>query len=381
MDLWPPDVDNNYVEDVRSFVRQHIAPVADQIDRDDIYPTAIVKALARQGLTTITLPPTYGGGGKPYGHAVALFEEVSYASAAVGISLITIFQAQTIINLFGNDAIKNEYLPKFAQGLLSSYALTEAAHGSDIRTLDTKAVRAGDNWVLTGEKSFITSGSAAEFFLILAETPVGVSVFAVPAGIENLSTYVGANSATFGLRNGPHVNLVLKGVRVPLHHIIGVEGKGVRQAVTTLNFSRTLAAAISVGIARAAFDAALQFAASRKAFDQRVLEFQGIQWYFADMLSDIDAARLLTYRAADALDRGEETERYGSEAKLIASKVGTRVASLAVQICGAYGTMESAPFGRFLRDAKAYEIAGGSTEILRNTIAKYLLRGVRNAID
>jgi alkylation response protein AidB-like acyl-CoA dehydrogenase len=363
MDLWPSDVDSNYVEDVRSFVRQHIAPIADQIDRDDIYPTAIVKALARQGLTTITLPPTYGGGGKPYGHAVALFEEVSYASAAVGISLITIFQAQTIINLFGNDAIKKEYLPKFAQGLLSSYALTEAAHGSDIRTLDTKAVRAGDSWVLTGEKSFITSGSAAEFFLILAETPVGVSVFAVPAGIENLSTYVGTNSATFGLRNGPHVNLVLKGVRVPLHHIVGVEGKGVRQAVTTLNFSRTLVAA------------------SRKAFDQRVLEFQGIQWYFADMMSEIDAARLLTYRAADALDRGEETERYGSEAKLIASKVGTQVASLAVQICGAYGTMENAPFGRFLRDAKAYEIAGGSTEILRNTIAKYLLRGVRNATD
>jgi alkylation response protein AidB-like acyl-CoA dehydrogenase len=125
----------------------------------------------------------------------------------------------------------------------------------------------------------------------------------------------------------------------------------------------------------------LQFAAKRQAFDRRVLEFQGIQWYFADMLSDIDAARLLIYRAADALDRGEETERYGSEAKLIASRVGTQVASLAVQICGAYGTMENAPFGRFLRDAKAYEIAGGSTEILRNTIAKYLLRGVQNAID
>jgi alkylation response protein AidB-like acyl-CoA dehydrogenase len=381
MDLWPPCVDDDYVEDLRLFVRQHIAPIADQIDREDVYPSSIIKELARRGLTSITLPPAYDGGGKPYGHAVALFEEVSYGSAAVGISLITIFQAQTIINLFGNDAIKNEYLPKFAKGLLSSYALTEAGHGSDIRSLDTKAVREGDSWVLTGEKSFITSGSAAEFFLILAETSVGVSAFAVPAGIENLSSYVGANSATFGLRNGPHVNLVLRGVRVPLHHLIGEEGKGVRQAVTTLNFSRTLAAAISLGIARAAFDAALQFAAKRLAFDRHILDFQGIQWYFADMLSEIDAARLLTYRAADALDRGEETERYGSEAKLIASKVGTQVASLAVQICGAYGTMESAPFGRFLRDAKAYEIAGGSTEILRNTIGKYLLRGVQNAAD
>jgi alkylation response protein AidB-like acyl-CoA dehydrogenase len=378
MELWPPYVDMHYVEELRLFAREHIAPVADEIDREDVYPSSIIKELARRGLTSITLPRDYDGAGKSYGHAAALFEEVSYGSAAVGISLITIFQAQTIINLFGNEALKQEYLPKFAQGLICSYALTEAGHGSDIRTLDTKAVRKGDSWVLTGEKSFITSGSAAEFFLILAETPLGVSAFAVPAGIENLATYVGANSATFGLRNGPHVNLVLNGVRVPLHYLIGEEGKGVKQAVTTLNFSRTLAAAISVGIARAAFDAALQFAAKRLAFDRRVFEFQGIQWYFSDMLSEIDAARLLIYRAAESLDRREEMERYGSEAKLMASKVGTRVASLAVQICGAYGTMQSAPFGRFLRDAKAYEIAGGSTEILRNTIAKYLLRGVQN---
>src|SRR5260370_3606978 len=223
MDLWPPYVDSDYVEDVRSFVRQHIAPIADQIDRDDIYPTAIVKTLARQGLTTITLPPTYGGGGKPYGHAVALFEEVSYASAAVGISLITIFQAQTIINLFGNDAIKKEYLPEFAQGLLSSYALTEAAHGSDIRTLDTKAVRAGDSWVLTGEKSFITSGSAAQFFLILADTPLAHSVVAVPPRRHHLSAYVGTTSPTLRLRTRPHVTLVLQGLPLPLPNVICLE--------------------------------------------------------------------------------------------------------------------------------------------------------------
>ena len=381
MDLWPPYVERDYVEDLRSFVRRRIAPSADQIDREDRYPLEIIKEIACQGLTSITLPTAYGGAGKRYGYAAALFEEVSYASAAVGISLITIFQAQTILHLFGSDPLKREYLPRFSQGLLCSYALTEAAHGSDIRSLDTKAVRETDSWVLTGEKSFITSGSAAEFFLILAETPRGVSAFAVPAGTPHLSTYVGTNSATFGLRNGPHVNLALQGVRVPLHYLVGEEGRGVKQAVITLNFSRTLAAAISVGIARAAFDAALKFAAGRKAFNSRVLEFQGIQWYFADMLSEIDAARLLVYRAAEALDRGEETERYGSEAKLVASRTGTRVASLAVQICGAYGTMENAPFGRFLRDAKAYEIAGGSTEILRNTIAKYVMRGVQNAGD
>ena len=221
---------------------------------------------------------------------------------------------------------------------------------------------------------FITSGSAAEFFVILAETQTGVSVFAVPRDVANLTIYEGRNSATFGLRNGPHMNLRLDGARLPLDHLIGQEGKGVRQAVTTLDYSRTLAAAISVGIARAAFEGALAFARDRAAFDQKVLDFQGIQWYFAEMLTEIDAARLLTYRARKR-QAHEDIARYSSEAKLKASAVATDVAARAVQICGAYGTMINAPFGRYLRDAKTYEIGGGSSEILKNTIGRYLSRG------
>jgi len=374
MDLWPACIDADYVAGIRDFARREIVPQADDIDRRDVYPRDILKAMAKAGYNAVALPVAHGGAGLTYGHAAAVFEEVSYASAAVGISLITIFQAQTIIRTFGNETLKQEWLPRFGQGLLSSYALTEANHGSDIRSLDTKAVRDGEGWRLTGEKSFITSGSAAEFFIILAETPVGVSTFAVPAGLDGLSSYIGTNSATFGLRNGPHVNLVLDRVQLPDHALIGVEGKGVRQAVGTLNYSRTLAGAISIGIARAAFDAALAFVGKRRAFDQRVIEFQGIQWYFADMLAEIEAARLLVYRAAEALDAGIDQDRYASAAKLKAAKVATDVASLAVQVCGAYGVMENAPFGRFLRDAKAYEIAGGSAEILKNTIGKYLTR-------
>ena len=374
MSLWQPCIDPPFVEGLRAYVGEHIAPHADAIDRADVYPTEIIKGLGTAGYNSITLPPDFGGAGKGYTHAAALFEEASYASAAVGISLITIFQAQTILKLFGSPALQTRYLPLFAKGLISSYALTEASHGSDIRTLDTKAVLEGDEWVIRGEKSFITSGSAAEFFIILAQTPQGISAFAVPRDTPGLSTYIGTNSATFGLRNGPHVNLVLDEVRLPAEALIGQDGKGIRQAVGTLNYSRTLAAAISIGIARAAFDAALAHAGGRRAFDQRVLEFQGIQWYFADMLSEVDASRLLVYRAAQALDDGEDVDRYGSEAKLKAGAVATQVAAQAVQICGAYGTMENAPFGRFLRDAKAYEIAGGSAEILKNTIGKYLLR-------
>lgn len=373
--LWRSHVDAEFVEGLRRFTEQSIAPCADDIDRRDIYPVDIMKALAARGYTTVTLDPRYGGAGKSYAHAVATFEELSVASAAVGISLITIFQAQTMIRLFGSDSLKERYLPRFREGLLTSYSLTEASHGSDIRSLDTKARLDGDEWVITGEKSFITSSSAAEFFILLAETEKGVSVFAMPRDIPNITVYQGRNSATFGLRNGPHMNVRLDGVRLPRDHLIGVEGKGVRQAVTVLDYSRTLAGAISMGIARAAFEGALQFARNRIAFDQKVVEFQGIQWYFADMLTEIDAARLLIYAAADALDRHDDIARYSSEAKLKACAVATDVAAKAVQICGAYGTMDNAPFGRYLRDAKAYEIAGGSAEVLKNTIGKYLVRG------
>jgi len=374
--LWRPYVDPAFVARLRAYVAEHVTPHGDAIDRADIYPVEIVKGLSAAGYNTLTLDPRWGGGGLSYGHAVAAFEEVSVGSAAVGISMITILQAQTMIALFGADTLKERYLPRFRQGLLCSYALTEAGHGSDIRTLDTKARRDGDEWVVTGEKHFITSGAAAEFFIILAETDVGVSVFAVPRDVPNLTAYEGRNSATFGLRNGPHMNIRLDGVRLPLDHLIGTEGKGVRQAVTVLDHSRTVAGAISLGVARAAYEGALAFARDRVAFDQTVLEFQGIQWYLADMLTEIDAARLLCYRAADALDRHEDIARYSSEAKLKACAVGTEVASRAVQICGAYGTMENAPFGRYLRDAKAYEIAGGSAEVLKNTIGKYLTRTV-----
>jgi acyl-CoA dehydrogenase len=371
--LWPPLVDPAFTAELRSFTQRVILPEADRIDSEDLYPTEIVRAMARAGYNTITGDPAHGGGGKSYRHAAAVLEEVSVASAAVGVSVITIFQAQTMLRQFGSESLKARYLPAFREGLLSSYALTEANRGSDIRSLDTRAWREGENWILRGEKHFITSGVAAEFFVTLAETEKGVTVFAVPREASGVRVYEGANSATFGLRNGPHMNVAFDDVRLPADHMIGEEGRGVRQAATVLNYSRTLAGAVSIGIARAAYEAALAYLRDRVAFDRRVIEFQGIQWYFADMLSEIDAARLLVYHAAQALDEGQQISRWGSEAKLKASIVATEVAGRAAQACGAYGIRMDAPFGRYLRDAKAYEVAGGSIEILRNTIGKAIL--------
>ncbi|KCV24638.1 putative acyl-CoA dehydrogenase [Bordetella bronchiseptica SBL-F6116] len=371
--LWRDRVDPAFLRELRRVVADTVLPEAEAIDRQDVYPVQIIKAMARRGYTSLTLPRQWGGGATSYGHCAAVFEEASYGSAAVGISLITILQAQTLINQFGAESLKAAVLPEFAQGLITAYALTEANHGSDIRSLDTKARRGAGGWTLDGRKSFITSGSAAEAYIVLAETDHGVSTFFVRRDMPGVSTFDGPTSGTFGLRNGPHVDLILDGVVVPDDHLIGVEGKGVRQAVTTLDFSRTMAGAISLGIARAAFDNALAYAAGREAFDQKVLGFQGIQWYFADLATRIDAARLLVYEACAALDEHREIARYASEAKLAASQVATRAAEQAIQICGAYGVTERAPFGRYLRDAKAYEIAGGSSEILKNTIGKQLL--------
>jgi acyl-CoA dehydrogenase len=371
-DLWPAIADPLLVERLRAVVARDVAPHAAEIDRVDAYPLDVVRSLAREGFNAITVPKEYGGGGRSILDCVAVFEEVGYASGATATSLITIFQTAEVLNLFANETLKRRHLPRIAEGLVCSYAMTEAAHGSDVKHLDTKARRDGEGWVLDGEKSFVTSASKAELFVILAETEKGVTAFAVPRDTPGARTYESGSSATFGLRNGPHVNLELKNARIPLDHLVGEEGHGVRAAATTLDHSRVLAAAISIGIARAAVDGALTFARERVAFGKHVVEFQGIQWYLADLLAEIDAARLLTYDAAKHLDAGREIERTSSEAKLLASRVAVHAASQAVQICGAWGCIESAPFGRYLRDAKTYEIAGGSSEILRNTIGKFL---------
>ena len=371
---WRHLADPELTQRVREFTENVVSPVAADVDARDYYPVELVTRTAEQGWNAMNVPVQYGGRGASMEDTLALFEELSVGSAALGISLITIFQTQKIIELYGTESLKTTWLPRYAEGLRASYALTEGSHGSDIRSLETKAIRGNGFWELTGEKAFITSGSAAQIFVVLAETPVGVSTFAVPADTAGVSMRETADAETFGLRNGPHVNLVLDRVQVPDDHLIGVEGNGLKQAMVTLSNSRTLAAGISLGVARAAFDGALDFAAGRSAFGGKVIDFQGIQWYFADAAAQLDGARLLAYQAARDLDAGVDYQRSSSAAKLVASDLATKVASMAIQVCGARGTMESAPFGRYLRDAKAYEVAGGSSEILKNTIAKSLIR-------
>lgn len=374
MAFWQAFEDDVAIDGFRDFTRTHVKPAAAEIDREDRYPADLVRLAAEQGLNAMIVPKSYGGSGCTFRRVVSFFEELGAASASVGISLNSNFQAQNVILRSGSEPLRQRYLPRFADGLAAAYALTERNHGSDIRTLDTTAVRKEDGWMLNGQKSFITSGSGAGLFIILAQTTEGVGVFAVPADVEGVSTFASDRSETFGLRNGPHVELVLKDVGVPMDHLIGDIGAGLKVVLRNLNFSRVLNAAMAIGLARAAFDDSLSYVRQRKAFDQFVFDFQGIQWYFAEMLTEIDAARLLLYSAADALDEGRDVERFSSEAKLMCCAVANRVTSHAIQVCGAYGTMVNSPFNRYWRDAKTFEIGGGSMEILKNTLGRFLGR-------
>ena len=374
MHFWRHLGDPEIGESARTFAREAVRPVADSLEMEDVYPLDLVSQTAVRGWNSMTLPEKYGGQGQSMENALAVYEELGAGSASLAVSLITILQSQKIIELYGNESLKERVLPRYARGLRASYALTEGGHGSDIRTLDTKAFRSDTGWVINGEKAFITSGSKAEFFVVLAETPVGVSAFAVDRDAAGVSTRETKDAETFGLRNGPHVNLILEDVEVNPDALIGDEGNGLKQALVTLSNSRTLAAGISLGIARAAFDDAFAYVTDRPAFGGKVIDFQGIQWYFAQAAAEIDAARLMAYQASRDLDTGGDYQRSSSAAKLLAGELATRVASMAVQVCGARGTMMTESFGRYFRDAKAYELAGGSNEVLKNTIAKALIR-------
>jgi alkylation response protein AidB-like acyl-CoA dehydrogenase len=334
MSFWRYLVAEEVAAPAREFARDVVRPVADEIDTKDFYPVDLVAQTAARGWNTMTLPTRYGGGGASMEDALGVIEELGAGSASLGVSLITILQSSKNIELYGAESLKERMLPRYVEGLRASYALTEGGRGSDIRSLDTKAHSTGDGWVINGEKAFITSGSAAEFFVVLAETPVGVSAFAVERDALGVSTRETREAETFGLRNGPHVNLILEDVEVPKDALIGVEGAGLKQALVTLSNSRTLAAGISLGIARAAFDEAFAHVTQREAFGGKIIDFQGIQWYFAEAVAEIDAARLICYQAARDLDSNGDYQRSSSEAKLLAAAMATKVAGMAVQVCG-----------------------------------------------
>jgi methylmalonyl-CoA epimerase len=365
---------------VREFAEREIAPVAAEHDEAETFPTATVRKMGQLGLMGLTLPEEYGGAGAgPVEYALAM-EEIARADASHSVVLTV--QSSLVcepIFKYGNDEQKKDYLKRLASGdLIGAFCLSEPQSGSDARHMQTKATRDGDYYVLNGTKNWISNGSEAGLYL----------VFASLEGEEDRSAAFLVEYWRFGIRCGPKekklgirasatTQVFLQDCRVPIGSRLGEEGDGFKIAMSSLDGGRIGVAAQALGIAQAAFDAAVAYAKERQAFGQAISEFQGIQFMLADMQVRIEQSRLLVYQAALLKARGRSFAKESAMAKLSASETAMWVTTKAIQIHGGYGYSREYAVQRYFRDAKITEIYEGTSEIQRLVIARSILRGER----
>ena len=357
----------------RDFAEAEIEPHAATWDREHRFPHELLASLAELGLMGVCVPEDLGGAGADFLSYILVLEELSRADAGVGVTVAVHTSAATLpIVRFGTDAQKEELVPPLARGeVLGAFALTEAGSGSDAASLRTRADPDGDGWRLSGTKQWTTNGGYAGTFLVFARSDAGVSCFVLDRALEGLR--VTGEASKLGLHSSSTTDLVLDGARVSPDRLLGDEGKGFRIAMATLDSGRIGIAAQALGIAQAAYETARGYALERRQFGRRIAEFQAIQGKLADMAVEIDAARLLVYRAAWLRDRGEPHGEAGAKAKLFASIVARRHAGEAIQVLGGYGYTKEFPAERYYRDARITEIYEGTSEIQRLVIARSIL--------
>jgi alkylation response protein AidB-like acyl-CoA dehydrogenase len=365
---------------VRRFAETEIKPKAAELDETHEHPAEIVKQLGELGLMGIAVPEQYGGGGMDYVSYVLALIEVSKACASTGV----IMSAQNSLYCFpvyaySTDEQKKKYLYPCAAGeKIGCYGLTEAGAGSDPAALRTTAVRDGDEWVINGEKKFITNGNVASFGVIAAVSEKGkgykgISSFVVD--LENTTGFkLGRVEEKMGILASGTAELIFEDARVPGDALLGKEGEGFKQMLTTLDGGRIGIAAQAVGIGRAVLEEALEYANTREQFGKPISSFQGIQWKLADMATELDAAELLTLRAAWLEDHKRPYEKAAAMAKMYASDVTMRASVEGVQILGGYGYCKEYPMERHMRDAKICQIYEGTNEIMRLVIARNLIK-------
>ncbi len=366
-------------EMVSEFVDEEIKPVADEIDATDEFPSELIEEMGELGLMGMPFPEEYGGAGLDY-HSYAIgLSEISRGSGGLG----TVVAAHTslagnMLYAFGDEHQKETYLTPLAEGTdVGAFALSEAGAGSDVPAMETTATKDGDEYIIEGGKLWISNGSVADTVTLFAKTDPdagtdGISSFVVRPE-EDDGFYVEGTEHKLGDKGCPTAELRFSDLRISADRRIGAEGDGFVQALKTLNGGRITIAARGVGIAQAALDAALEYAEQREQFDQPISEFQSIQHKLADMDTKVSAARMLMHKAADRKIRGESFIKEAAQAKLYASEVSREVANEGIQIHGGYGYTKDFPAERFYRDAKLNEIYEGTSEILRNTIARQLL--------
>jgi alkylation response protein AidB-like acyl-CoA dehydrogenase len=367
-------------ESVRRLAETAIAPNAAATDETEEFPRASWDAWRGAGFAGLPFPEKYGGqGGGILAHAICV-EEVARVCASSSLFVIISKLAMTPLLDHGSDDLNERYVASVAAGeAQASYCLSEADAGSDVAGMKTRAVRDGDDYVLNGRKMWITGAGVSDYYTVFAKTDPnaghrGISVFVVESSFPGFS--VGKLEHKMGVRGSPTGEIVLDDCIVPAGNLVGEEGAGFEYAMGALDRSRPLVGAQALGIAQGALDLALQYVKDRKQFNRPISEFQGLQFMLADMATQVDAARLLVYRACARLDDGRtDTAISSSMAKLFAADTAMRVATDCVQLLGGVGYTKELPAERFMRDAKITQIYEGTNQIQRVVVAKRLLEG------
>ncbi|GLX41592.1 acyl-CoA dehydrogenase [Streptomyces roseochromogenus] len=359
----------------RAFTDREIAPYAAEWDRAESVDRSIVKKLGDLGFLGLTVPEEYGGSGGDHLSYALVTEELGRGDSAVrGIVSVSLGLVAKTVAAWGTEEQKREWLPRLCSGeALGCFGLTEPGTGSDAASLTTRAVREGDAYVISGSKMFITNGTWADVVLLFARTGGapghrGISAFLVPADAPGLTRR--EVHGKLGLRGQATAELALDGVRVPASAMLGPEGKGFSVAMSALAKGRMSVAAGCVGIAQAALDAAVSYAARREQFGKPIAHHQLVQELIADISVDVDAARLLTWRVADLIDRGQPFATEASTAKLFASEAAVRAAGNALQVHGGYGYIDEYPAGKLLRDARVMTLYEGTSQIQKLLIGR-----------
>ncbi len=366
-------------EMARNFAEKEVKPIAAKLDETGEFPVELVKKMGELGLMGVDIPEEYGGANLGYVCYVIAIEEIARycGSSSVIMSVNNSLVCAPLLK-FGDEEQKQKFLTSLASGKkLGCFGLTEPNAGSDAGGIQTTAVKDGDYYILNGSKIFITNATHADIALIFASTNKslkhkGISCFIVEKGTPGFS--VGKVEHKLGINASGTAELVLQDVKIPANQLLGKEGDGFKIAMYTLDCGRIGIAAQAVGIARGAFEEAVKFAKERVQFGRPIAEFQAIQWMLADMATEIDAARLLTRRAAFLKDAGQPFSKESSMAKVYSSEVAMRATTKAIQVHGGYGYSKEYPVERFFRDAKITEIYEGTSEIQRLVIANQILR-------
>jgi alkylation response protein AidB-like acyl-CoA dehydrogenase len=365
--------------EIRAFAAREIAPHVKEWDESSEFPLDVVKRLAGMGLLGVIVPPAFGGAGLGYVDYVLAVEELSAVDGSIGLTVAAHNSLGTNhIFLAGTDEQKKKYLPQLAGGnWLAAWALTEPGSGSDASNARTTAVKRGDRYELNGTKTFITNGRYADVAVVIAVTDKskgthGLSAFVVEKGAKGFRP--GKKENKLGLRASDTSELIFEDCAIPAENLLGAEGEGFIDAMRVLDGGRISIAALALGIGRGALDAALAYVKERRQFGKAIAEFQGIQWKLADMATELDAARLLTQRAAVLKDAGRKVTRESSMAKLFASEVAVRICDETVQLFGGYGFIKDYPAEKFYRDVKLCTIGEGTSEIQRMVIAREILK-------